>query len=43
MGRTTFLLLAVLYYVVTIIIIIVILNLINHREKNKLKAQIDEL
>ena len=43
MGRTTFLLLAVLYYIVTIIIIIVILNLINHREKNKLKSQIDEL
>ena len=43
MGRTTFLLLAVLYYVVTIIIVIVILNLINSRERNKLKKQIDEL
>ena len=43
MGRTTFLLLAVAYYIVTIIIIIVILNLINRREKNKLKTQIDEL
>ena len=43
MGRTTFLLLAVLYYIVTIIIIIVILNLINRRERNKLKKQIDEL
>ena len=43
MGRITFLLLAVLYYVVTIIIVIVILNLINSRERNKLKKQIDEL
>ena len=43
MGRTTFLLLAVAYYVLTVIIVIVILNLINRREKNKLKHQIDEL
>ena len=43
MGRTTFLLLAVAYYVITIIILIVILNLINRKEKNKLKKQIDEL
>ena len=43
MGRTTFLLLAVAYYVITIIILIVILNLLNRKEKNKLKNQIDEL
>ena len=43
MGRTTFLLLAVAYYIVTVIIIIVILNLINRKERNKLKKQIDEL
>lgn len=43
MGRTTFLLLAVAYYIVTVIVIIVILNLINRKEKNKLKIQIDEL
>ncbi len=43
MGRMTFLLIAVLYYIVSIIIIIVILNIINRREKNKLKKQIDEL
>ena len=43
MGRTTFLLLAVAYYIITIIILIVILNLLNRKEKNKLKNQIDEL
>ncbi len=43
MGRTTFLLLAVAYYIVTVIVVIVILNLINRKEKNKLKKQIDEL
>ena len=43
MGRTTFLLLAVAYYIITIIILIVILNLLNSKEKNKLKNQIDEL
>ena len=43
MGRTTFLLLAVAYYVITIIILLVILNLLNRKEKNKLKKQIDEL
>ena len=41
--RTTFLLLAVAYYIVTVIVVIVILNLINRKEKNKLKKQIDEL
>ena len=43
MGRTTFLLLAAAYYILTIIILIVILNLINRKENNKLKKQIDEL
>ena len=43
MGRTTFLLIAVAYYVITIIILLVILNLLNRKEKNKLKKQIDEL
>ena len=43
MGRTTFLLLFVAYYIVTVIVVIVILNLINRKEKNKLKKQIDEL
>ena len=43
MERTTFLLLAVAYYILTIIIVIVMLNLMNRKEKNKLKKQIDEL
>lgn len=43
MGRMTFWLIAAAYYVVTIIIVIVVLNLINRKEKNKLKNQIDEL
>ena len=43
MGRITFWLIAAAYYVVTIIVVIVVLNLINRKEKNKLKAQIDEL
>lgn len=43
MGRTTFLLLAIAYYVLTIIIVIVVLNLINRREKNKYKKEIDTL
>lgn len=43
MGRTTFLLLAVAYYILTIIIVIIVLNLINRKEKNKLKKEIDKL
>ena len=43
MERTTFLLLAVAYYILTINIVIVMLNLMNRKEKNKLKKQIDEL
>ena len=43
MGRTTFLLIAVAYYILTIIIVIIVLSLINKREKNKLKREIDEL
>lgn len=43
MGRMTFLLIAFAYYIVTIIIIVVILNLLNRREKNILKKEIEEL
>lgn len=43
MGRTTFLLLSVAYYIVTIVIIVLVLNLINRREKNKIKKEIAEL
>ena len=43
MGRMTFWLVASAYYVITIIIVIVVLNLLNRKEKNKLKKQIDEL
>ena len=43
MGRTTFLLLAVAYYILTITLVIVVLTLINRREKNKLKKEIEKL
>lgn len=43
MEKTTFILIALLYYILTIIIIIVALNIINKKEKNKLKAEIERL
>lgn len=43
MERMTFLLIATAYYVLTIIIVIVVLNLINRKEKSKLKKEIEKL
>ena len=38
MDRITFILIALLVWILTIILVIVVLNLINNKEKKKLKA-----
>lgn len=43
MDRTTFLLLALAYYILIIVVLIVVLNLLNRREKSKIKKEIEKL
>ena len=43
MDRITFILIALLVWILTIILVIVVLNLINNKEKKKLKAEIEKL
>ncbi len=43
MDRITFLLIAGLYYILTIVLVIVVLNVLNNKEKKKLKGQIESL
>lgn len=43
MDRITFILIALLVWIVTIILVIVFLNVINNKEKKKLKAEIEKL
>lgn len=43
MGKETFILIAIVYYIISIIIIVVVLSLINKKERNKLKKEIESL
>ena len=43
MDKMTFLLVAVAYYILTVGLIIAILNIINNKEKKKLKKEIEKL
>ena len=40
MDRITFILIAIAYYILTIVSVIVILNILNNKEKKKLKKEI---
>ena len=42
MDRITFILIAIAYYILTIVSVIVILNVLNNKEKKKLKKEIEK-